>query len=221
MLDATTFNNTLVTNFELEQSLADLESQIQQWLRFEKQQYDTSRASEVERNGTIFTMWFSLWDLWYYSEKNMADAQYAVTKTMDILFDKINMIAENWPSNVKLIMPEAIDATFLPRWHGLRTGPRGSDPHGENQRNAVLLVEQWNRALEMRATRWQGGSLYIYNTNEWLLDQVREHQLFEARLKDAKSPWNNVRSGCIQPSKTKGYVAGVVVCSDPTTYLFW
>jgi len=221
MLDATTFNNTLITKFELEQSLADLKSQIQQWLKFEKQQYDTSRASEVERNGTVFTMWFSLWDLWYYSEKNMADAQYAVTKTMDILFDKINVIAQNWPSNVKMIMPEAIDATFLPRWRGLRTGPRGSDPYGENQRNAVLLVGQWNRALEMRATRWQGGSLYIYNTNEWLLDQVREHQLFEARLQDAKSPWNNVRSGCIQPSKTKSDVAEVVVCSDPTTYLFW
>ncbi len=221
MLDARSFNNTLITDFALEEPLVDLETQIQQWLEFEKQQYGTSRVSEVERNGTVFTMWFSLWDLWYYSEKNMADAQYAVTKAIDILFEQLDVIAKNWPSEMKIVMPEAIDPTFLPRWRGLRTGPRGTDPHGENQRNAVLLVEQWNRALDMRATGWQGGSMYIYNTNEWLLDQVREQQLFEAHLRDTKSPWNNVRSGCVESSKGEGDVAGTVRCSDPNTYLFW
>lgn len=221
MLDATNFNSTLMTDFELVEPLADLETQIRQWLEFEKQQYGTSRVSEVERNGTVFIVWFSLWDLWYYSEKNMADAQYAVTKAVDILFEQLDVIAEVWPSEMKIIMPEAIDATFLPRWRGLRTGPRGSDPHGEAQRKAVLLVEQWNRALDIRASRWQGGSMYVYNTNEWLLDQVREQQMFEARLKDGKSPWNNVRTGCIQSGKAKDDAAGAVRCSDPTTYLFW
>lgn len=221
MLDAVNSNNTSTPDFKPAEPLADLETQIRQWLRFEKQQYGTSRVSEVERNGTVFTMWFSLWDLWYYSEKDMADAQYAVTKAIDILFEQLDVIAENWPSEMKIIMPEAIDATFLPRWSAHRTGPRGSDPHGEAQRRAVLLVEQWNRALDMRATRWQGGSMYIYNTNEWLLDQLREQQMFQAQLRVAKSPWTNVRTGCIESSKAKGDAAGSVRCSDPTKYLFW
>jgi len=142
ILSAINFDNTLTTNFELDEALADLETQIHQWLKFE---------SQVERNRTIFTLWFSLWDLWYYSEKNMADAQYAVAKAIDILFEHLDVIAENWPSESRIIMPEAI-ATFLPQWRGLRTGPRGSDPYSENQRNAVLLAEQWNRALDMRVT---------------------------------------------------------------------
>lgn len=224
-------NSTLITDIELAEPLADLKTQVQHWLTFEKKQYANSRVGGIERSGTVFIVWFSLWDLWYYSEKTLAEAEVAVTNTMDALFEQLDVIAENWPSGMKIIIPEAIDTTFLPGWHTMRTGPRGSDPHGENQRNAILLVEQWNRALDMRAVRWRGGSMYIYNTNEWLLDQVREQQLSTAQLSDAngmgasQSPWNNVRSGCVA-SNYKAYdvlgedpTAGR--CSDPTKYLFW
>ena len=227
MLNATSLNNTLSTNFDLGEPLADLKTQIQQWLKFEKQQYGTNRVTETERNGTIFIVWLSLWDLWYFSEKHIADAEYAVTKTLDVLFEQLDLVAENWPSELKVILPEAIDTTFLPGWHNIRTGPYGSDQHGEIQRKAVLLVEQWNRVLDMRATRWQGGSMYIYNTNEWLLDQVREQQLFTAHLSDANGmgasqpPWSNVRSGCMETAKSKGKLAGATQCSDPKTHLFW
>jgi len=227
MLNTTNLNSTLFVPSELGEPLADLKTQVQQWLRFEKQQYGTSRVSETERNGTIFTIWLSLWDLWYYSEKEALDAEYAVKKTMDILFEQLDVIAENWPSEMKIIMPEAIDTTFLPGWRRLRTGPYGSDQQGEIQRKAVILVEQWNRALDMRASRWQGRSMYIYNTNEWLLDQMREQQLFDSHLSDAngmgatQTPWSNVRSGCMEPSKAKGDLAGATRCSDPEKHLFW
>lgn len=207
--------------------LADLKTQIQEWLDFEKKQYATDRVSQSERNGTIFTMWFSLWDLWYISMMNISDAEIAITRTVDTLFAQLDMIADNWPAETKVIMPEAVDVTFLPGWHSVRTGPHGSDTHGENLRNAVLLVELWNQALDLRAAHWQGGSMYIYNTNAWLLDQVREQQLCQSHLTDAnglgatKSPWTNVRSACIANNKEKGDSAGIVQCSDPNTYLFW
>ena len=229
--NTTSWNNAAFTDIELAEPLADLETQVQHWLTFEKKQYANSRVSEIERRGTVFVVWFSLWDLWYYSKNPLAEAEAAVTKTMDALFDQIDVIAENWPSKLKIIIPEAIDTTFLPGWHTMRTGPRGSDPHGEHQRNAILLVEQWNRALDMRAVRWRRGSMYIYSTNEWLLDQLREQQLSTAHLRDAngmganQSPWSNVRSGCVA-SNYKAYdvlgedpTAGR--CSDPATYLFW
>ena len=211
--------------------LADLKSQVQHWLAFEKKQYANSRVSKIERSGTVFVVWFSLWDLWHYSQLNLTVSEPAVTKTMDAFFEQLDVISENWPLKLKIIIPEAIDITFLPGWHTMRTGPRGSDFRAETQRNAILLVEQWNRALEMRAIRWRGGSMYIYSTNEWLLDQVREQQLFTAHLKDAngmgasQSPWHNVRSGCVASI----YEASDVLvpredathCSDPATYLFW
>ena len=165
--------------------------------------------------------------MWYYSQKTIAEAEVAVAKSMDTLFEQLDSIAENWPVEMKIIMPEAIDTTFLPGWAKMRTGPRGSDPHGENQRNAVRLVEQWNRALDMRATRWDRGSIYIYNTNEWLLEQVREQQLYKAHLTDANGmgstepPWSNVRSGCVETNATLAQASGIERCSDPSTYLFW
>ena len=224
-------NGTSITGIELAEPLADLKTQVEHWLTFEKNQYGNSRVSNIERSGTVFVVWFSFWDLWYYSENTLAEAETAVTKTMDALFGQLDVIAETWPLELKIIVPEAIDVTFLPGWHTKRTGPRGTDPHSEAQRNAVLLVEQWNRALEMRAVRWSRGSMYIYSTNEWLLDQVREQQLSAAHLSDAlgmganQSPWNNVRSGCVA-SQHKAYdVLGedstTNRCSDPTKYLFW
>lgn len=214
---------------ELFEPLADLRTQVQHWLAFEKKQYANSRVSNIERNGTVFVVWFSLWDLWHYSQLNLTESEAAVTKTMDAFFEQLDVIAENWPSKLKIIIPEAIDITFLPGWRTMRTGLRGSDLRGEAQRNAILLVEQWNRALDMRAVRWRRGSMYIYSTSEWLLDQVREQQLFTAHLKDAngmgasQSPWQNVRSGCVG-DKAYGVLgeAGTAGrCSDPATYLFW
>lgn len=225
MMNTTLSNSSSIAECVIAEPLADLKTQVQQWLKFEKQQYDNSRVKQVERNGTIFTMWFSLWDLWYYSEKTIEEAEVAVIKSLDILFEQLDLIAENWPSEMKIIIHEAIDTTFLPGWHSVRTGPRGSDPYGECQRSAVLLVELWNRALDMRAIRWNGGSMYIYNTNEWLLDQVREQQLYTSHLSDAngmganQSPWNNVRSGCVKTSKKLGET--MTQCSDPNAFLFW
>ena len=207
--------------------MADLKTQVQQWLRFEKQQYATSRVSEIERNGTVFIIWVSLWDIWYYSEKEHSNAEYAVSKVMEVLFEQLDVIAENWPTEMKVIIPEAVDITFLPGWHSIRAGTRTSPQHVDVQKNAVGLVEQWNRALDQRATRWQGGSMYIYNTNEWLLDQVREQQLSDAQLSDAngmgtlQNPWSNVRSGCKGTSKGKSDPRGEAQCSDPKTHLFW
>ena len=220
-------NSTSMSSLELSEPLADLKTQVQQWLRFEQQQYGTSRVSEVERNGTIFTIWLSLWDLWYYAEKEHSNAEWAVTKTMDILFDQLDIIAENWPSEMKIIMPEAIDLSFLPAWHNTRIGRSGTDQKGDILRNSIALVEQWNNALDTRAAGWQRGSMYIYNTNEWLLDQVREQQLLDARVSDAngmgsnQTPWDNVHSGCLESSKDHIDLAKAAHCSDPDKYLFW
>ena len=191
----------------------------------------SSRVRDIEKKGTIFTVWFSLWDLWHYSKKTNEEGSKDIVKTINTLFDQFDRIAENWPPGAKIIVLEAMDPTFLPGWHAMRTGPGGSDISADEQRNAVLLVEQWNAALDKRASRWDKGQMYIYNTNEWLLDQVREQQLIDGELSDhnglgaSGSPWDNVSSGCIGNSnKTNsgaGEHAGEGRCVDPQKYLFW
>lgn len=194
----------------------------------------TSRIREMERKSTIFTVWFSLWDLWYHSNKTRAEAQKAIEKTVDILFEQLNEVAAHWKGEVKVVMPEAIDPTFLPGWMATRTGPNGKDKTGDEQRNAVRLAEQWNDALDSKARNWDKGQLYIYNTNEWLLDQVREQQLVAGEMSDHNglgavgTPWENVLVGCLgavsKQNNSSGSAQaseGLGRCAEPDRYLFW
>ena len=194
----------------------------------------SSRIRETERKGTIFTVWFSLWDLWYYSNKTKHEASRAIEETVDTLFEQLDEVAQHWRGEVKVVIPEAIDLTFLPGWITTRTGPSGNDKTGDDQRNAVRLVQQWNDALDNKASKWERGQLYIYNTNEWLLDQVREKQLVQGDLSDhnglgrAGSPWDNVQAGCLgSTSKSNDSYSsvqtseGMARCTDPSRYLFW
>ena len=231
-MDSGILNSTVNKSKIAEEPLADLKTQVQQWIRFENKQRMSSRTRETEKKGTIFTVWFSLWDLWYYSNKTQAEASEAIEETVNTLFEQLDLVAEHWGSRMKIVMPEAIDPTFLPGWLAKRTGPAGNDKNADDQRNAVLLVQQWNSALDNKARFWDKGDLYIYNTNGWLMDQVREQQLEVGGVADATglgqsgSPWVNVNVGCVG-SNEKGHKVssqtseGVVRCEDPTKYLFW
>lgn len=233
-MNSDALNKTFNKGKEAEEPLADLRTQVQQWLKFEKSQYMSSRIRETERKGTIFTVWFSLWDLWYYSNKTKDEASAAIKETVDTLFEQLNEVSKHWSGEVKVVMPEAIDPTFLPGWATIRTGPNGNDKTADDQRNAVRLVQQWNDAIDNKASNWDRGQLYIYNTNEWLVDQVREQQLVVGELSDHNglgqtgSPWDNVMAGCVgSKSKSNGTSTepqnseGESRCADPGRYLFW
>lgn len=234
VVDAGIFNKTRHVGEGAEEPIAALRTQVQQWIRFEKSQYMSSRLRERERKSTIFTVWFSLWDLWYHSSKTRDEASKAINETIDTLFEQLNEVAEHWSGEVKVVMPEAIDPTFLPGWLATKTGPNGSDKTGDDQRNAVRLVEQWNDMLDNHASKWDRGQLYIYNTNEWLIDQVREQQLVVGKTSDhnglgqASSPWDNVQTGCLgsvrkdnSSSSSPQTTEGLGRCADPNRYLFW
>ncbi|KAL8729351.1 MAG: hypothetical protein Q9181_005038 [Wetmoreana brouardii] len=214
--------------------LSDLKTQVRQWLRFEKKQYTSSRMRAKEKRGTIFTVWFSLWDIWYYSQLSGGDASEAIDQSMDTLFEQLGIIADNWPLGAKIILPEAMDPTFLPGWSVKRTGPAGSDHRADDQRNAIQLVKQWNSELDQRASNWRKGQIYIYSTNDWMMDQVREAQLVIEHMADhnglghSGSPWDSVHSACVDTTAnrshshgTKEKALGPATCSNPHKYLFW
>ncbi|KAI4185311.1 MAG: hypothetical protein L6R41_004198 [Letrouitia leprolyta] len=232
VVDGSILNRTLGAEHGDVTMLSDLKTQVAQWLKFEKKQYTSSRMRDKEKRGTIFTVWFSLWDIWYYSQLTSDAASEAIRLSMDTLFEQLGIIADHWPLGAKIILPEAMDPTFLPGWSTKRTGPAGSDHTAEDQRNAVQLVKQWNAALDVRASNWNKGQIYIYNTNEWMLDQVREAQLVIGDMSDhnglgkSGSPWKSVHSGCVgsgemtSPSESQN-IAGPKKCSEPDKYLFW
>ncbi|KAL8968736.1 MAG: hypothetical protein Q9183_002321 [Haloplaca sp. 2 TL-2023] len=233
VVDSAVLNRTFRADHGEVTMLSDLKTQVQQWLRFEKKQYTSSRMRTKERRGTIFTVWFSLWDIWYYSQLSSVDATEAITQTVDTLFEQLAIIAENWPLGAKIILPEAMDPTFLPAWTMKRTGPSGSDQRADDQRNAIQLVKQWNAELDRRATDWRKGQIYIYNTNDWMLDQVREAQLVIGDMADnnglghSGSPWDSVHSACVGNAEThpsshaKEKFLRPSRCSNPSKYLFW
>ena len=233
VVDSAVLNRTWGADHGEVTMLSDLKTQVQQWLRFEKKQYTSSRMRTKERRGTIFTVWFSLWDIWYYSQLSSVDATEAIAQTVDTLFEQLAIIADHWPLSAKIILPEAMDPTFLPAWTMKRTGPSGSDQRADDQRNAIQLVKQWNAELDRRATDWRKGQIYIYNTNDWMLDQVREAQLVIGDMADhnglghSGSPWDSVHSACVgnaEPhlsSHEKEKFLRPSLCSNPSKYLFW
>ncbi|KAL8762179.1 MAG: hypothetical protein Q9184_001776 [Pyrenodesmia sp. 2 TL-2023] len=157
VVDGGVLNRTLAEEHDEITTLPDLKTQVAQWLRFEKKQYTSSRRRE-RRNGGPFS-------------------PSAIRQSIDSLFEQLGVIADSWPLGTKIILPEAMDPTFLPAWSMERTGPSGSDHSADDQRNAVQLVKQWNAGLDLRASDWHKAQIYIYNTNEWMLNQVRERQL--------------------------------------------
>lgn len=235
VVNSAVLNRTLPAGHGEVTMLSDLSTQVSQWLRFERKQYTSSRMREKEKRGTIFTVWFSLWDIWYYSQLNSDDAAQAVRESIDTLFDQLAVIADHWPMETKIILPEAMDPTFLPAWLTQRTGPAGSDPSAEDQRNAIQLVRQWNLALDERASQWEQGQIYIYNTNDWMLDQVREAQLVVGDMMDHNglghggTPWDSVHAACAgSGNRGKNQSPGhgksgsdPLRCSNPDKYLFW
>ncbi len=220
----------MVSELDIDEPVADLRTQVQHWLAFEKTQFGTTRSTTAEKESTIFFLCFSTWDVWYYSAGVYSNAQIAVTKSIDTLFEQLDLIAENWTSDLKIVFFNALDPTVLPRWRTTRTGPYGADPVSEDQRNAVLLVEQWNLVLEKRARRWKKGLIYIYDMNSWLLDQIRQSQLQNKKwsdipgLKTSQGAWQNVDVSCLgsidRSSDEVQENDKNHECSDPKSYLF-
>lgn len=228
------FEATNISNATLGQPLSpgpDLKAQVQQWLHSEQRQSKTGGAQAAEDRDTTFIVWFSLWDIWYLSGLELSVARLAVRNVLDALFQQLDLIASNWVHHLKIILPKAVDITFLPLWHRTRTGPAGGDRWADDQRKAVLLVNQWNTELSRRARHWKKGELYVYDAHEWLLQQMLNQEMLAQRLAGATAAqahngsWVDVRNGCMGSGSSEGKGKAVemssVQCQNSRNYLFW
>ena len=228
------FLNRTALSSELEtlKSFPDFRMQVKHWLEYEeKKAFSRSNVISVgatEKEEIIVAVWFSLWDLWYYADTNNDQGVDAINKSIDTIFDQLDILAEHyWPSVFSVIIPNAIDPTFLPGWQTTKTSPTGTDVNAYKQRDAVFLVDVWNKALISSAGRWDGGEVYFYDINDWMLEQIRETQMFVGNMADSNGvgskppPWEDVTSACVKQGEVLETVNGLERCAIPEKYLFW
>ncbi|KKA20516.1 hypothetical protein T310_5460 [Rasamsonia emersonii CBS 393.64] len=206
----------------LRRPLPDLRSQIDQWSAAEqdflRKEGLSGEAIQERQSNTIFAVSFMVWDLWKFVGEDYNLASQSISHSIDSLFEQLTILSERWASNdSKIILMMAVDVTFLPAF------PQSL----EEQKNMVSLVSSWNNVLRGKAKEWDHGSIYLFDTNHFMLDQIREWQFFAAGMIDANElgknedpGWVDVAHACVQTRK-KGLFSSETPCENPEKYLFW
>jgi HMG box factor len=170
-------------------------------------------------NDTVFAVSFVVWDIWKFLHAPLGDTiKNSISRSIDSLFEQLNRLpAESGFGDVRVVLMLSIDPTFLPAFDAT-TG----------QKDMVSIVEQWNRELQEKAREWEGGSMYIFDTNEFLLDQIRGYQYYAAGMFDAdglwkQNPWDDVEHPCVESTgKWMAFLGNESkTCENPDKFLFW
>lgn len=203
--------------------LQDLKSQIHQWAA--KEDGVMQGLSERERltraNNTIHVISFGFWDIWHLIGEDLEKAKSSVDRSIATLFDQLHALADKWdPVELKTILTLTSDLTFHP----------GFSPTADNHKKTIALVEHWNTQLRDTAEEWERGTIFLYDTNSFMLDQIRDRQLYVAGLVDEMDPtdnnstdWHDVTSACVKKNGTASTPSDEKAepCPNPEQFLFW
>lgn len=233
-----TYAGSVINNDELQRvqpspnmpqkPLPDLKTQIDQWISSERgasngMLYDEARQTRAAN--TIFVVSFVVWDLWKLRDKPVDQAKDSIHHSIDSLFAGLDSLSEALRSNdLKIILLMSLDVTFLPAFNSTLS-------KGGSQKDMVTLVDGWNKELRNKAKDWDHGSIYLFDTNSFMLDQIRAWQFFAAGMNDARGlgknedpGWEDVQHPCIR--KLESWMSGRKdstenPCGRPEKYLFW
>ncbi|KAI9820701.1 MAG: hypothetical protein M1827_005070 [Pycnora praestabilis] len=240
IVDNELLNRTsVVSDSPTPERLPDLKMQVDQWIQYEEHRIFVSHEErDFERNNTVFTVSFGVWDIWHYSLWERDASKAAVMTSMAILFEQLNILARYRPG-VKVILPTAVDPTFLPGWHRIRKDEKGRDISVEVLHNAIFLVDLWNQELKTRFSHWDRGTVHVFDTGTWFIKQIRDRQLLSMNLdfptRAASSvkkvitmngPWDEVSVPCVHHGEKNHPIEAEVngdvpTCETPERYLFW
>lgn len=201
--------------------LPDLRSQIDQWLAAELNQTKTDPIGgdlQTRSNSTIFALSFLIWDMWKFNGVPTEDTKSSIERSLDTLFKQLDRLAKNTGSDdLRIILMMSIDPTFLPAF----------DP-SQGQKDMISIVTEWNDKLKEKANDWKGGSVYVFNTNEFLNNQIRSRQFFLAGMLDGQglgdqNLWDDVENPCVQSQSNWWPFSGNKDqrCEHPEKFLFW
>jgi len=203
-LNSTISNNefsdrTLILPMETIEPVADSKRQLQQWTLLELERTESGRERAADHIETVFAVWFSLWGVWWCSRGECEFAQAALRKTMDAHLDQLDLLAKDLPQ-IRVILPEFVVITFLPTWRKMRTAPRGLDLGAGEQRNAVLLVEQWNEGPVNGSKEMCTSVIFAIGSSirsaRHSFSVTRCVTLTGEEQTSPAGPWTNFQSGC-------------------------
>ncbi|PYH45253.1 uncharacterized protein BP01DRAFT_365730 [Aspergillus saccharolyticus JOP 1030-1] len=205
--------------------LADLKAQVSHWLAAETEAMQAMSAEAIgnRQNRTIVILSFGVWDLWNVVGKTYKEATQSIDHTLDVILDQLNLLAELWGDNdLKLILTLTPDVTFLPAFRVQ------AEQHKAKQKDAVSMSDYWNQHLRQRADGWGNGTIYLFDTNAFLADQIRDWQLFVAGIEETNGlgknedpGWENVEDACVQSSQQWMVTSETKQCDRPEKFLFW
>lgn len=209
--------------------LGDFKSQLQHWLDAEikSTQGFSEEQMKSRQERTIFAVSFGLWDVWSLVSKDYDTATAAVEHRVQIIMDQLNKLAERWESDqIKIILTQSVDVTFLPAFASAYT------TQGDEFKNAVKLLSHWNSKLREAAKPWDKGTIYLFDTNAFMMDRIRDWQYYaagitaESGLGTNEDPgWENVAEACVESERSIKVMMSKdkhkTTCEHPEKYLFW
>lgn len=200
---------------------ADLSTQISQWVKKEKEAVkDLSPDQQYSRaDHTVFSVSFGIWDLWRIIAHDVEDPKATIQRSVQKLFDNLNDLASRATSNgIKVILLTPVDVTFLPAYASMGEG---------THKDAIDLFDEWTGQLRNQTADWERGTIFLVDTNAFLIDQVRERHLWVAGYietedygKELGVAWENVDQPCVG-LKTNATLGHGQACEAPEKVLFW
>lgn len=206
--------------------LADFKTQLQRWLDAESPALEGLSEEQIHsrQERTIFIVSFGLWDVWSLvtNAKDYNSAVSSADRRIKTLVEQLDKLSERWGStSLKVILMQTVDVTFLP---GFMTSG------GDEYKNAVRIVAEWNKRLRQAAEDWQRGVIYLFDTNAFVLDRIRDWQLYAAGIeeenglgKNLDPGWENVSDACVEIGSGLEVIKSKEekMCEHPEKYLFW
>lgn len=200
--------------------LPDITAQVDTFMTREKERAAglTDGAIAERRQNTIFVIQFGLWDVWRLIGQPENVVQDSINRSIDTIFKQLARIVDEYtPTDVKVILMGAIDVTFLPAY----TAANGD-------RQAIEVSEHWNAELRRRTEEFKRASIFLVDTQSFLVDQFRLRELWSNGYiesdeygREGRVAWLNVRDACLDGTKKKMLFMSTSTCRSPEKYLFW
>jgi hypothetical protein len=210
-------------------SLVDLKTQVEHFLKYEKDKYRIPQSLRPSDDWTVFAVFFGLWDLLEYSKLEVEFAMRAIDNSIAELFGQLDVLAAQSLTRIQVVIPQMIDITFLPRFKPRKDALDAQVAQIQHQR--LFLQTYWNAVLFQGAVQWQRGRVFMPEPNAVVMEHVRVKQLHSEGILDAFGArermllFEDVEQPCVTMSSngnaTNLQAAAVEKCSDPTAHLFW
>ncbi|KAJ5298917.1 uncharacterized protein N7443_007037 [Penicillium atrosanguineum] len=205
--------------------LPDFKTQLKQWLDAESPTLKGLSEEQIQfrQEHTIFVISFGIWDIWdlVTKDEDYNNAAGSIERRIKTLLEQMEQLSEHWGStDLNVILTQVVDVTFLP----------GFKDQGDQYKNAVKLIGEWNRALRDAARQWERGRIYLFDTNSFVLDRIRDWQLYAAGIEEEnglgknQEGWVNMVDPCVESGKGIKVMmssSSGKICSNPEKYLFW